>query len=277
MKKYFKEEDEKQKLKLSEYLTYKDKDFKFLICDEKKRILRTKYIIEILGDVEMDMDIYKLFISQFQSFGGRYDVRTKPETIKGIYDISQKYKFLTANALDEIWFVYIHDQFEEYALDEVLGKYFQLYGKTEKTLFEYIDYVDKTSNEFDKKFIEEASKLDRYYQEYDYDLIEHLQYIVISQHISADKIISSLPSRELIDKDKKQLHDIVKRTRIFFGGCYPISYQMIESLATDEGLNYYPEQPQYLICGTSKIDATFTKQEFLDSIQKVKVKKLEKK
>ena len=52
---------------------------------------------------------------------------------------------------------------------------------------------------------------------------------------------------------------------------------MIESLATDEGLDYYPEQPQYLICGTSKIDATFTKQEFLDSIQKAKVKKLEKK
>ena len=276
MKKCFKEE-ETQKLKLSEYLTYKDSDFKYLICDEGKRIPRTKYIIETLGDVEMDMDTYKLFIGQFQSLGGRYDVRTKPETIKGIYDISQKYQFLSADALEEIWFVYIHDQFEEYALDEVLGKYFQLYGKTEKALFEYIDYIDKTAKEFDKKFIEEASKLDVYYQEYDYDLIQHLQYIVKSQHISADKIISSLPSRELIDKDKKQLHGIIERTRIFFGACYPISYQMIESLATDEGLDYYPEQPQYLICGTSKIDATFTKQEFLDSIQKEKVKKLEKK
>ena len=81
----------------------------------------------------------------------------------------------------------------------------------------------------------------------------------------------------LIDKDTKQLHGIIERTRIFFGACHPISYQMIESLATDEGLDYYPEQPQYLICGTSKIDATFTKQEFLDSIQKAKVKKLEKK
>lgn len=276
MRKCFKE-GETKKLKLSEYLTYKDSDFKYLICDAGKRILRTKYIIEILGDVEMDIDTYKLFIGQFQSLGGRYDVRTKPETIRGIYDISQKYPFLSANALDEIWFVYIHDQFEEYSLDEVLGKYFQLYGKTEKALFEYLDYIDRTAKEFDKKFIEEASKLEVYYQEYDHDLIEHLQYIVKRQHILADKIISSLPSKELIDKDTKQLHGIIERTRIFFGACHPISYQIIESLATDEGLDYYPEQPQYLICGTSKIDATFTKQEFLDSIQKTKVKKLEKK
>ena len=276
MRKCFKEVETK-KLKLSEYLTYKDSDFKYLICDAGKRIPRTKYIIEILGDVEMDIDTYKLFIGQFQSLGGRYDVRTKPETIRGIYDISQKYPFLSADALDEIWFVYIHDQFEEYSLDEVLGKYFQLYGKTEKALFEYLDYIDKTAKEFDKKFIEEASKLEVYYQEYDHDLIEHLQYIVKRQHILADKIISSLPSKELIDKDTKQLHGIIERTRIFFGACHPISYQMIESLATDEGLDYYPEQPQYLICGTSKIDATFTKQEFLDSIQKEKVKKLENK
>lgn len=276
MRKCFKE-GETKKLKLSEYLTYKDSDFKYLICDAGKRIPRTKYIIEILGDVEMDIDTYKLFIEQFQSSGGRYDVRIKPETIKGMYDISQKYQFLSADALDEIWFVYIHDQFEEYSLDEVLGKYFQLYGKIEKALFEYLDYIDRTAKEFDKKFIEEASKLDVYYQEYDHDLIEHLQYIVKRQHILADKIISSLPSKELIDKDTKQLHGIIERTRIFFGACYPISYQMIESLATDEGLDYYPEQPQYLICGASKIDATFTKQEFLDSIQKTKVKKLEKK
>ena len=140
MKKYFKEE-ETQKFKLSEYLTYKDSNFKYLICDAVKRIPRTKYIIEILGDVEMDMETYKLFIGQCQRLGGRYDIRTKPETIKGIYDISQKYPFLSADALEEIWFVYIHDQFEEYALDEVLAKYFQLYGKTEKALFEYIGYM----------------------------------------------------------------------------------------------------------------------------------------
>ena len=236
--------------------------------------------MEIIGDVELDEETYKLFLSQFQRCGGRYEVRTKRETIKGIYDISQKYSFLSADALDEIWFVYIHDQFEEYALDEVFGKYIELYGKTDEALFKYIDYVDKTAKEFDKKFQDEIVQLHICAKDYElecYDLIQYLERIIKYQHIPAEKIISSLPSKELIAKDKKQLSDIIDRTRIFFGACYPISYRMIESLAAGEGLEYYPEQPQYMICGTSKINTTFTKQEFIDSIQKEKVKKIEKK
>ncbi len=233
--------------------------------------------MEIIGDVEFDLETYKLFIRQFECSGGRYDVWTKRETIKGIYELSQKYPFLSAAALEEIWFVYIHDQFEEYVLDEALGKYIELYGKSDDALLKYIDYVDKMALEFDKKFVEEASKLDIYCKDYDYHLIEHLKYIIKSQHIPAERVISFLPSYELIAKDKAQLIDISTKTGIYFEVCYPISYQMIESLATGEGLDCYPKQPKYLINGTTTIDTTFTKQEFLDSIQKEKVKKLKKK
>ena len=97
---YFKKEVS-EKHRLSEYLEYNDEDFKFLRCDKGRRTPRTKYIMEILGDVEMDEETYKLFIGQFQSFGGRYDVRTKKETIKGIYDISTKYPSLAEDALEE--------------------------------------------------------------------------------------------------------------------------------------------------------------------------------
>lgn len=100
-----------------------------------------------------------------------------------------------------------------------MNKYFK--GKTEKGLFEYIDYVNKTADEYDKKFIKEVLKLDIYYDKYDYELIQYLQYMIESQHILDHKIISSLPGRELIGKDKKQLHSIIKK-RIFFGACYPI-------------------------------------------------------
>lgn len=273
MKKFFVDEPEK-KLKLSEYLKLDETEFQYFLCAENHRGPRTKYIMEIIGDAELDEDTYKLFLCQFQRCGGRYDVRTKRETIKGIYDLSQKYPCLSADALDEIWSVYIHDQFEEYALDEALGKYIEIYGKTDKALLSFIEYVDKTAKKFDKKFIKEASKLDPYYRYYDEDLIKHLQYIVKSQHISAEQIISSLPSRELIDKDKAQLDEISTRTRIYFGCCYPISYQMIESLATGEGLDYYPEQPKYLINNIRTVDTTFTKQEFLESIQtKQKIRK----
>ena len=77
-----------------------------------------------------------------------------------------------------------------------------------------------------------------------------------------------LPSKELLEKDRQQLIDISTQTRIFMGVCQPISYQMIESLAIGKGLDHYPEQPAYLINGTRKIETTFTKQEFLDSIKK---------
>ena len=188
--------------------------------------------------------------------------------IKGIYDISKKYPFLAKDALDYIWFVYIKDQFEEYALDEMLGKYFELHGRTDDAFHAYLDFVDRKAKEYDARFEEDAETLDKYISEYGLDFIKHLKYIVKSQHIPASDIEKALPEKELVDKDRQQLIDISTQTRIFMGACHPISYQMIESLATKEGLDYYPDQPAYLINGTRTIDATFTKQEFLDSIQR---------
>ena len=101
MSKYFKEET-LHKFKLSEYLEKDESEFKGCLFTEEPRIARTKYIMEILGDISLDKPTYELFIKQFQCFGGRYDVRTKPDTIKGIYEIQEKYPFLTADALDEI-------------------------------------------------------------------------------------------------------------------------------------------------------------------------------
>lgn len=264
---YFKK-DECKKYKLSEYLELKDNDFKHHLCDAGRRLPRTKYIMEILGDIEMDEETYKLFIRQFQCFGGPYDVRTKPETIKGMYDISEKYPFLASDALDEIWSLYIQDLFEEYALDEILSKYFELHGETDDALHAFLDFVERKADEFNVRFEEDAKSLDKYTGEYGEELIKHLQYIVKGQHISASEIEKFLPSKELLEKDRQQLIDISTQTRIFMGVCQPISYQMIESLAIGKGLDHYPEQPAYLINGTRKIETTFTKQEFLDSIKK---------
>ena len=95
------------------------------------------------GDVELDIETYELFLAQFQCWGGRYDVRTKKETLKGIYDISVKYPFLAPDALEEIWFVYIHDQFEEYHLADALEIFIRYYGMTDKALLTYIEYIDE--------------------------------------------------------------------------------------------------------------------------------------
>ena len=267
MSKYFKEEN-LQKFKLSEYLEKDESEFKGCLFTEEPRIARTKYIMEILRDISLDKPTYELFIKQFQCFGGRYDVRTKPDTIKGIYEIQEKYPFLTADAIDEIWFVYIKDLFDTYSLVDVLQKYIDIHGQTDDALKTFIDYVNRKAEEFNIQFEEAAKELESYKEEYDEDLVKHLQYIIKSQHIDVEDIKKSLPSSELIKKDREQLNEISRSTRIFMGMCNPISYQMIERLATGEGLDVYPEKLHYIINSSREIEVTFTKQEFLDSVKK---------
>lgn len=278
MSKYFKEEN-LQKFKLSEYLEKDESEFKGCLFTEEPRIARTKYIMKILGDISLDESTYELFIKQFQCCGGRYDVRTKPDTIKGIYEIQEKYPFLTAEALDEIWFVYIKDLFDTYSLIDVLQKYIDIHGQTDDALESFIDYVNRKADEFNIQFEEAAKELESLKEIYGEDLIKHLQYIIKRQHIDVEQIKKSLPSSELIEKDKEQLNEISRSTRIFMGVCYPISYQMIECLATGEGVDSYPDTLHYIINSSRKIEATFTKQEFLESVKKtndIEIKKLKK-
>lgn len=43
---------------------------------------------------------------------------------------------------------------------------------------------------------------------------------------------------------------------------------MTESLASKTGLDSYPDQPTYIINGKTQVPATFTKQDFIDSVKK---------
>ena len=276
MEKYFKEE-ELEKRKLSEYLKMSEKDFKYPPCEEKYRKVRTERYIKILGDIELDYDMYETFIHEFDILGGRYDVRVTKETIKGIYEISQMYPFLTGRGLELFWSVYIYDLFEIYDLSKKFQEYLDRYGRTEEALSEYLKYVRTVADEYDKAFYEEAKKVSKYCKDCDYSLITFLQAIIKGQHIPFEKIKSCMPSQELIKKDEEQLRELVERYRIYFGACYPISYQMIEKLVTGQGLDSFPEQPKYFICRTEKIDTTFTKQEFLSSIEDSKDQKAKEK
>lgn len=267
MSKFFKEELKKE-YPLSEFLVKEPEEFKGCIFTEEARQCRTKYIKEILGDISLDADTYKLFITQFQCFGGRYDVRTSKETIKGIYDISKRYPQLTAAALDEIWFTYIKDLFEEYALVDILEKYISIHGQTDDAIVAYLDFVARKAKEFDAPFKETAKELDKYKEEYGERFITHLQHLMRSRHIPLEQVVDSLPSPELIKKDQEQLGEISRATRIYMDVCPPISQQMTDTLAAGESLDCYLEQPLYIINGTRNITASFTKQEFLDSVEK---------
>ena len=77
MEKYFKTGQEK-KYKLSEYLKLPYKMLNCTIVSKESVIARTKYFMEILGDAELDIETYVVFLMQFQSFGGKYDETAEP-------------------------------------------------------------------------------------------------------------------------------------------------------------------------------------------------------
>ena len=134
--KYFTKE-EKEKFLLSDYLKMSDDMFKKEIFKESDRLARTKYLSEVLGDAYLDIDTYKLFIRQFQSFGGPYSVLVDKDTIKGIYEIYKMYPFLTDEALGSIWYLYIRDLFEEYELPYILELFIKTYGMKDDTFEKY--------------------------------------------------------------------------------------------------------------------------------------------
>lgn len=195
-----------------------------------------------------------------------------------MYEIIKRFPELSARGVDEIWFVYIKDLFDNYQLIDMLEKYILINGKTDEALEMFIDYVNKKADEYNKTFEVEKEKLESLKEEYGERFINFLQHLIIRQHITYEKIINSIPASKLIKEDQKQLYDLSKSTRIYLGVGYPISYELTEMLITDENLDSCPETFSYVINNVRKVEATFTKQQFLDSIkEKQNVKKLLKK
>ncbi|MBQ7104547.1 MAG: hypothetical protein IJN90_01675 [Bacilli bacterium] len=260
MSKYFKEVLKEEK-HLSEY-EVKD-------AQEQREL---EYLIEVLGDVPIDEDMKKLFHQQFHCFGGRYSVRTKPETIKGVYDFTRRFPELTKNAIDEIWFRYIDDTFEKYDMKSVLDKYLEIFGKEDETFELFIGYVEKKAEQEQEIKKQEAHTLDELKEEYGEKFTTHLKSLVVRQHKDIDEIKKYLPSAELIRKDEEHILDLSRRTRIFFGCCEPVSYTMFDILLEEKTLDTYTETPTYYISTGRKEQATFTKTDFLESIKKEKTK-----
>ena len=261
--KYFAKEV-KEKFLLSDYLKMSDEMFKKEIFKESERLARTKYLIEMLGDVCLDIDAYKLFIRQFQSFGGPYSVLVDKDTIIGIYGIYEMYPFLIEEALRNIWFLYIRDLFEEYELSSILELFIKTYGMKDETFEKYLSYIKKKGEKHQKMYERDALKIETLI-DYSEHFKTYIKDLILRKHYMFDKVVSCIPDKELIKNDEEQLIDIQKRTHIFLGTCLPVSYVMVEELLRGESLE---EKPGYYTSTGLREEATFTKEEFLQSIKK---------
>lgn len=276
MSKYFIEKKE-EKILLSKFVEELEKQK--VICEkegkyfsDERTILEAKQIIKYLGDVELPKSIIRELCSQFHSFGGKYDVIGEEETIQRAYKIYLTYPELSARGLSKIIFVYIKDLFDKYSFVELLRKFIKVMGATDDTLEIYCQYVDRKGEELQKEYEKKVIKLDEYKEEYGEKYIDYLKSLVLRRHDDVEKIISCMPSSEIIKSDEKQLLELAQHSRVFFGVGYPTSYLMTKYLSEKDDLSLFEEQPSYYIdVLDKKIDTSFTKQDFLDSLKQKKI------
>lgn len=267
--KFFKEES--SRLKLSELMKKTDEE---LDCSYKKRSLRTEYIISAIGDVELSIKDYFVFLDQFSYFGGRYDVRLDKDTFAGVYGMLEKYHMLSSKATELLFCTYIKDLFETYDLTDVLQDFIDKYGQSDDTFEKYYEYVQAKADELDLTYIEESKKAETLTMTHGKKFADHVLYMIRCKHYLYDDIDKWIPSSKIIRDDEEVIADFSQKTRIFFGCCQPVSYSMLEDLVKDRKLEY-GERPRYTASHGYTQDASFTVQEYLDSVkerQKIKVK-----
>ena len=296
MKKYFKDEPS-SKLSLSEYWMQIVKEYqeiaeKIRVCSckvcptqeelaliyelkSKQRGLslthaRMKLIYSSLGDIQISKDMLDTICETFDSSKCRYGtICLKPETIKGIYEISEIFPELSREAILLISREYIKDLFDMYSLVETLAIMLRKEGKEDTAFEKFMDVVLKFADEEEKKYNEVAGYIRIYCGQYTYDFVRHFERFVKEHHISWTRFLECLPSPELILKDQLELNDLARKTKDCWGICEPITFKMLEDyLDGDTKLKDYEEQPSYYISTyVGKVPTSFTKTQFIESIQ----------
>ena len=124
--------------------------------------------------------------------------------------------------------------------------------------------------------MKELEKFDSLKGIYSKRYIELLKAISEQKGISYEDIYSKLPSGDLVKKDEDFINSYPV-ARVLMGIADPASYVLTTFYIIDKIPEDYPEQPKYYISiSEGSVSAPFTKQEFIDSIQKERVKKIEK-
>lgn len=269
MKKYFKEEQSK-KISLLEYLLKFEKQDELHI-DYKK----IKHIYSSLGDVQIREDMIDTFLETFDSSKCRYGtICFKPETIQGMYQISEMFPELSKEALLAIKKEYIKDLFDKYSLVETLAIMLRKDGMEDSTFEKFMSKVLELADKEESKYRYDASWIRIFCGQYTYDFVTHFEKFIKQHHISWQRFCECMPSPEIIFKDQLELKILSSESKDCWGTCMPITFQMLEDyLDGDIELSSYEKQPSYYISTSGrKVPTSFTKQEFLESIKKDKEK-----
>lgn len=202
-------------------------------------------------------------------------MRLLPEKIvdkekMGYKDIEESYKEITHYDIFQKISEYLSvDDYKDVKIDVSKDEgLVSLFVKKEK-LLKFLKEAEKIKRQadYDKKFILLRERLGD-------DALKYL----IGTPIDPDILVEFLPPREIIEKDFELYYKLFK---LSCGYHYPeeglLSIELAKQLALGKTLDEYPEKLEYHYYWYPKetksvCEAPFTKQEFLDSIQKEKTK-----
>lgn len=269
MSKYFIQDEDIVKVRLSDYL-------KKCPLQEQKRVRR---IISVLGDVSLTHSEIAVFVTQVNAYMSLHVYDKEDELLKEIYKFTSKFPQLSFCSVLTIADRYEKDIFEDYHMAEILEELIIIFGIEDITFEMFEAYLREKSTEVSNKIMKEALIFEKYRDSYSceettiYDYIRFLTHCAVYEHIKVDKLLESMPSPEIIKKDIKFRSYVFQK----YGTALPqepISFMMTRSLAKEESMDIYGEQPKYCSLAKIYVDAPFTTQEFLDSIDLEKTKEL---
>lgn len=269
-----------EKVKLSELIIYYRKK-----CSQKEVLFRDFFeethievkiqmlekLYEVLGDVVMPLGYFKTFLyaGHCHYKGRKYQLETS--MITDIYDIIIKYEDMPITIIDCLISHYDAEVFREYAAKEYVHYLISKYKYSDEVTKKYYQFMDKHKKLLTELYKQEREKLEVYKYIYGDKFIQRIQDIISDYHVKADDVIKLLPSKEFIDKSGVMTpqgytilsgEDLV--VRILLG------WVDIDKFSDDEYIVLGPSYDEYVL-------TSFTKKEYLDDLERIKVKKLEKK
>ena len=268
-------------------LIYKEKCFKkdnffgyyFEEDDVEGKLNRLEMIYEVLGDVVMSHDYFKVFLYAGHWYGDKKYFKFTKSLIKDIYDIIIKHDDMPIHVIDSLLYHYDKEFYEKYPVKEYFDELVSKYKYEEETLKYFNQYIENIESFIKEFYSKESEKLEFIKNEYPYNFISILSDIIIQDHIEYDKIIEILP-----------LDDFFKETSKCDSKFYAkyTDYRFIfELLKGTISLDDYDDEDYIVVFEqivqtergivVEKMRTSFTKKEYLEELGKIKVKRLEKK
>lgn len=275
-----------EKVKLSDLMVYyqqkvekKDEFFKYYFeepdVEEKLSILKKMY--EILGDVTLPLDYFKIFLYSGHWYGNKAYFKLTESMIIDIYDIIKKYDNIPKHIVDKLLYYYDEECFEKCKAKEYFDLLVSKYKFAEEAVDKFVQYIQDSEKKIKDFYLKESEKLAFIRDQYPSKFIDGLRKIILSNHINFDYLIGILPSNTLfkpIVENESEFFAKYNDYRFIFellrGNLNLDDYKDDDYIVAFEEIREYDGRIKNI-----KMYTSFTKKEYLENIkerQKIKRK-----